>query len=217
MEIPAALERHRDRVRLMQIQALNVSYLAFNLRKAPTDKRLVREALDIAVDRDAIFRALFPRGDAMQAVSAFPPAIPGYNKKLKNEFDPAKANALLDLFARMRSEDCEKNKRVLAERLGIGLGVRIGECSKGMRQKIAIIQALMHEPELLILDEPTNNLDPASVEALGEMLRSWKGTIVAVSHERGFVEALEPTHAVLLPEEFFDLWRDDYLDLVEQR
>ena len=52
-------------------------------------------ALDIAIDRDAIFKALFPRGDAMQAVSAFPPAIPGYNKKLKNEFDPAKAKALL--------------------------------------------------------------------------------------------------------------------------
>jgi ATPase subunit of ABC transporter with duplicated ATPase domains len=70
---------------------------------------------------------------------------------------------------------------------------------------------------LLILDEPTNNLDPASVVAVGDMLRSWSGTIIAVSHERHFVEALEPTHAVLLPEEFFDLWRDDYLDMVEQR
>jgi hypothetical protein len=41
--------------------------------------------------------------------------------------------------------------------------------------------------------------------------------MIAVSHERGFVEALEPTHAVLLPEEYFDLWRDDYIDMVEQR
>ncbi|MFG6430947.1 ABC transporter substrate-binding protein [Roseateles sp. LYH14W] len=82
-------------VSIEKIQALNISYLGFNLKKAPTDKREVREALDIAIDRDAIFKALFPRGDAMQAVSAFPPAIPGYNKKLKNEFDPAKAKALL--------------------------------------------------------------------------------------------------------------------------
>ncbi len=43
------------------------------------DRRDVREALDIAIDRNAIFKALFPRGDAMQAVSAFPPAIPGYD------------------------------------------------------------------------------------------------------------------------------------------
>jgi peptide/nickel transport system substrate-binding protein/dipeptide transport system substrate-binding protein len=82
-------------VRIEKIQALNISYLSFNLKKPPTDKRDVREALDIAIDRGAIFKALFPRGDAMQAVSAFPPSIPGYNKSLKNEFDPAKAKALL--------------------------------------------------------------------------------------------------------------------------
>ena len=82
-------------VSIEKIQALNISYLSFNLKKPPTDKRDVREALDIAIDRNAIFKALFPRGDAMQAVSAFPPSIPGYNKALKNEFDPAKAKALL--------------------------------------------------------------------------------------------------------------------------
>ena len=49
------------------------------------------------------------------------------------------------------------------------------------------------------------------------MMRQWKGTIVAVSHERGFVEALEPTHAVLLPEEYFDIWDEGYMDLIEQR
>jgi len=82
-------------VGIEKIQALNISYLSFNLKKPPTDRRDVREALDIAIDRNAIFKALFPRGDAMQAVSAFPPSVPGYNKNLKNEFDPAKAKALL--------------------------------------------------------------------------------------------------------------------------
>jgi len=89
-----ALDGKAD-VQLMKIQALNISYLSYNLRKAPTNNRDVREALDIAIDRNAIFKALFPRGDAMQAVSAFPPAIPGYNKTLKNEFNPERAKELL--------------------------------------------------------------------------------------------------------------------------
>jgi ATPase subunit of ABC transporter with duplicated ATPase domains len=89
--------------------------------------------------------------------------------------------------------------------------------SGGERAKLALAILATSEANLLLLDEPTNNLDPASVEALGEMMRQWKGTIVAVSHERGFVEALEPTHAVLLPEEYFDLWDEEYMDLIEQR
>jgi ABC-type transport system substrate-binding protein len=56
-----------------------------------SNQRAVREALDIAVDRDAVFKALFPRGDALQAVSAIPPSIPGFNDSLKNEFNPARA------------------------------------------------------------------------------------------------------------------------------
>jgi ATPase subunit of ABC transporter with duplicated ATPase domains len=89
--------------------------------------------------------------------------------------------------------------------------------SGGERAKLAIAILAASDANLLLLDEPTNNLDPASVEALGVMMHQWKGTIVAVSHERPFVEALDPTHAVLLPEEYFDLWRDDYMDLIERR
>jgi ATPase subunit of ABC transporter with duplicated ATPase domains len=92
-----------------------------------------------------------------------------------------------------------------------------GTLSGGERAKLALAILASSDANLLLLDEPTNNLDPASVLALGEMMRQWKGTIVAVSHERGFVESMEPTHAVLLPEEFFDLWDDDYMDLIEQR
>ena len=92
-----------------------------------------------------------------------------------------------------------------------------GTLSGGERAKLALAIMASSDANLLILDEPTNNLDPASVVAVAEMLRSWSGTIIAVSHERGFVETLEPTHAVLLPEEYFDLWRDDYIDMVEQR
>src|ERR1035437_216929 len=92
-----------------------------------------------------------------------------------------------------------------------------GTLSGGERAKLALAILAASDANLLLLDEPTNNLDPASVDALGEMMRQWKGTIVAVSHEREFVEAMKPTHAILLPEEYFDLWRDDYMDLIERR
>ncbi len=48
----------------------------------------------------------------------------------------------------------------LAERLGLDLSVRIDHLSHGNRQKVALVQAFMHEPELVILDEPTQGLDP---------------------------------------------------------
>lgn len=48
----------------------------------------------------------------------------------------------------------------LAERFDLDLGLKIGSLSKGNRQKLGLIQAFMHDPELLILDEPTSGLDP---------------------------------------------------------
>ncbi len=92
-----------------------------------------------------------------------------------------------------------------------------GTLSGGERAKLGLAMLAAGRHNFLILDEPTNNLDPASVVAIGEMLARWEGTLIVVSHERAFVEALEPTHAVLLPDEFYDLWRDEYLDEVEQR
>ncbi len=89
--------------------------------------------------------------------------------------------------------------------------------SGGERAKLGLAMLSAGEANLLLLDEPTNNLDPASIVAVGTMLGAWPGTIVAVSHERGFVEALRPTYCLRLPEERFTHWRDEYLDDVEMR
>jgi ABC-2 type transport system ATP-binding protein len=48
----------------------------------------------------------------------------------------------------------------LADRFDLELGARIGSLSRGNRQKVGVVQAFMHEPELLVLDEPTTGLDP---------------------------------------------------------
>src|SRR6202041_3494075 len=73
--------------------------------------------------------------------------------------------------------------------------------SGGERARLALAMLAAGHANLLVLDEPTNNLDPNSVEAVGGMLRDWKGTLVVVSHDRRFVSALEPTHALMLPSE----------------
>ena len=92
-----------------------------------------------------------------------------------------------------------------------------GSLSGGERARLSLAMVAAGRANLLVLDEPTNNLDPASVEAVGAMLAAWPGTIVAVSHDRPFVEALAPTHALHLPEERYDFWREEFLAHVELR
>ncbi len=89
--------------------------------------------------------------------------------------------------------------------------------SGGERAKLGLAMLAAGCANLLVLDEPTNNLDPPSIAAVGDMLSRWPGAIVAVSHDRAFVEALDPTYCLLLPEERFTHWRGEYLDQVEQR
>jgi ABC-type transport system substrate-binding protein len=113
-------------VKIEKIQALNISYLAFNLKRPPVDRREAREALDIAIDRNALFKVLFPRGDALQAAGAFPPSVPGYNKLLKNEYNPERAKQLLaaaglaggfeiDLWALPISRPTNPNGQLMAQ------------------------------------------------------------------------------------------------------
>lgn len=89
--------------------------------------------------------------------------------------------------------------------------------SGGERAKLGLAMLAAGRSNLLLLDEPTNNLDPSSIEAVGTMLSQWGGTIVVVSHDRSFVDALVPTHCLKLPDEVFTHWSDEYLDQVEMK
>ncbi len=89
--------------------------------------------------------------------------------------------------------------------------------SGGERAKLGLAMLAAGRANVLLLDEPTNNLDPSSIEAVGAMLSQWPGTIVVVSHDRAFVQALEPTHRLSLPDEVFTHWEDTDLDQVELR
>ncbi|MGW0122274.1 ABC-F family ATP-binding cassette domain-containing protein [Streptomyces sp. NPDC003327] len=71
----------------------------------------------------------------------------------------------------------------------------LGTLSGGQRSRLALAAVLAAEPELLLLDEPTNDLDDEAVAWLEERLRGHRGTVVAVSHDRVFLERV--TTAVL--------------------
>src|SRR5512143_377995 len=77
---------------------------------------------------------------------------------------------------------------------------RIGEYSKGMRQKLALARALMHEPPVLLLDEPTSAMDPESARLVRDeiaRLRSTQRTIIICTHNLAEAEALSDTIAII--------------------
>jgi ATP-binding cassette subfamily F protein uup len=64
----------------------------------------------------------------------------------------------------------------------------VGELSGGERRRLQLLRLLMDEPNVLVLDEPTNDLDIDTLTALEDLLDSWAGTLLVVSHDRYFLE-----------------------------
>jgi ATPase subunit of ABC transporter with duplicated ATPase domains len=89
-----------------------------------------------------------------------------------------------------------------------------GTLSGGEKTKLALAELVAGRHNLLLLDEPTNNLDPGSRVATADALAAWPGSMVIVSHDREFVEALHPGRVLVMPEGDLDYWDDDLLDLV---
>ena len=86
--------------------------------------------------------------------------------------------------------------------------------SGGEKTRLALATLVVSSANVLMLDEPTNNLDPASREEILGALRTYKGAVVLVTHDEGAVHALQPERIILLPDGVEDLWGADYADLV---
>ncbi len=107
---------------------------------------------------------------------------------------------LLDFFASFRPRADPARRARLAERLDVDLSVRIRHHSKGNRQKLGLVQALMHEAPLLILDEPSSGLDPLKQVAFVDLLREERAagrTVFLSSHALSEVERLADRVAIV--------------------
>ena len=79
----------------------------------------------------------------------------------------------------------------LLERLGFRrdqLSARVGELSGGQRRRLQLMLILLEEPNVLVLDEPTNDVDIDMLSATEDLLDSWPGTLIVVSHDRYLLE-----------------------------
>lgn len=105
-----------------------------------------------------------------------------------------KAIDMLKLLNRIRGGQAKRAFiHELADRLDLDLNVKIKNLSKGNKQKIGVIQAFMHQPELLLLDEPTSGLDPMMQREVHQFLSDMRdagATIFFSSHVLSEVEVI---------------------------
>lgn len=90
-------------------------------------------------------------------------------------------------------KDCTERRQELAEALKADLSVRLRDYSRGNRQKVGLIAALQHQPELLILDEPTSGFDPLVQETFAGLIGEFRnagGTVFMSSHILSEVQQL---------------------------
>jgi ABC-2 type transport system ATP-binding protein len=124
-------------------------------------------------------------------------------------YDNLTAERQLRFFNDMRGGQVEWDYiRQLAKRLSLDLRQPIKNLSKGNKQKVGVIQALMHRPELLLLDEPTSGLDPLKQQEVLDLLREANAegaTVFFCSHIMSEVEQITSRVAIIRSGEIIEV------------
>lgn len=121
-----------------------------------------------------------------------------YAKEDFTEADGLLASELEGEFAEMNGWESESEAARLLQGLGLGddrHGLQMSDLDGGEKVKVLLAQALFGQPAILLMDEPTNNLDFTSVDWLENYLQDFPGILIVVSHDRHFLNAI-CTHTV---------------------
>ena len=121
--------------------------------------------------------------------------VPAILSQEVRELDEFADQRIFELIAREKRTFVVDKKEVgisqLVEQLGftsLQLQTPIGDLSGGQRRRLQLLRLLFGEPNLLILDEPTNDLDTDMLAQVEDLLDSWPGTLIVVSHDRYLLE-----------------------------
>ncbi|OBJ48734.1 ABC-F family ATP-binding cassette domain-containing protein [Mycobacterium sp. 1423905.2] len=121
------------------------------------------------------------------------------------ELEKVTEERIADLLGSLRGgyevEGREVTPTQLLERLGFGRGqlsARVGDLSGGQRRRLQLMLTLLSEPNVLLLDEPTNDVDTDMLTATEDLLDSWPGTLIVVSHDRYLLERVTDQQYAIL-------------------
>ena len=109
---------------------------------------------------------------------------------------------LLDSFIAASAQGTSEARSLLAK-FGLGaadVGRHAAELSPGERTRAALALLMARQVNCLVLDEPTNHLDLPAIDQLESALASWDGTLLLITHDRRFLEAVEITRTIDLAE-----------------
>jgi ATP-binding cassette ChvD family protein len=146
------------------------------------------------------------------------------NAKLGESLSPEEMEAVLEEQGRVMAEIEAKNAWELDRTVEIAMDAlrvppgdtKVETLSGGERRRVALCRLLLQHPDLLLLDEPTNHLDAESVAWLERFLKEYPGTVVAVTHDRYFLDnvagwILELDRGAGIP------WEGNYSSWLEQK
>ncbi|WP_320775591.1 ribosomal protection-like ABC-F family protein [Streptomyces sp. CRN 30] len=158
-----------------------IGYLPQSLPLPPT--ATVQDAVDLALADLRVLEAELRRAERALGAAEDPAALAAYG-------------VLLGRYEARGGYDADHRADVAMHHLGLPVLRRerlLGTLSGGERARLALAGVLAGRPELLLLDEPTNDLDDRAVEWLETQLRAHRGTVLAVTHDRVFLERLTAT------------------------
>jgi sulfate-transporting ATPase len=146
------------------------------------------------------------------------------NEKMAEELSPAESEKLMAEYQRVQDAIEASNAWELDHQLEIAMDAlrlppgdaQVAKISGGERRRVALCKVLLQRPDLLLLDEPTNHLDAESVAWLERHLAEYPGTVVAVTHDRYFLDnvagwILELDRGYGIP------WEGNYSSWLEQK